>query len=426
MAPIKISSSQGRFRFPGFASWLLGCLIVLPYVSYAGLIGAAALVLSTCYRYASGVCQLLHRSGWVAFAAGMTLTVAVAQFPGESALQLANFLPFIAFLGVVAFMLPRLSQPFLALDQWASALLAASIPISLRAAVEFVLNEPTTVQRFTGLWYLNWLYSQEYYGHRADSVFGHPNVLASYLVMMFGLGLGLSLKFIINPSLVNPKRLSWWRSPRWIYAATLLAPIGILGSGSRNGALVAIIQLLIWSLLIGRNQRVLIVGAAGVGTVFLSTFFWGIGGRSFAEAFTTINLRVEVWRLAVDMISQHPWLGTGLGSYKLLYVPYAVTPYDSVEHAHNLWLMLAAELGIPMMLGITFVVGWCCWRCVVALVTHPFSREQRCIAAGYLLAFAGCSLFALFDLTFYDARANLLGWLLLAALQAVPKLSSNA
>jgi hypothetical protein len=42
---------------------------------------------------------------------------------------------------------------------------------------------------------------------------------------------------------------------------------------------------------------------------------------------------------------------------------------------------------------------------------------------GYGLGFLACTLFALFDIAFFDARVNVLGWLMLAGLQAIADLA---
>ena len=318
MEPTKGPNQQKSFYFFWNSVFVLICLAVLPYASYVTLVALGILTLITVFRHPQEVTRVLYRSGWWLIAIAMVLTVVVAQYPGEAALQLANFLPFIVFLGVITMTLPRLVKPFWTIERWSVVLLIASIPITLRAIVEYWLKAPAMVSQLSGLWYFDWLYGQVDYGHRADSVFGHPNVLASYLVMLLGLGLGLTLRHLRCPRVDHTRR--WWEQPAWIYVATALLPIGIFCSGSRNGILVAILQLLICGWLMRRNRVILVAETAAISAMVLGVITWGVGGRNVAEAFSTINLRVGVWQLAIDMIRQNPWLGTGLGSYKLLYV----------------------------------------------------------------------------------------------------------
>lgn len=401
-----------------------GCLIILPYASYIALVGLLGITIWSLYRDGGTAWKLLTNSGWLILAAGMLLTVTTAAYPLESLLQLANFIPFFIFFAAIATLISGLKAPFLVLEQWATATVVTAIPISFRAAVEYYLRFPAIEARLINSPYFTWLYGQPDYGHRADSVFGHPNVLACYLVMLLGLGLGLSLKHLRYP-IPNPSRSWWQRSSSWVYLSTVLLLVGVYCSGSRNGALVAIIQLVIFGWMMRRSRFVMIAGLSGILAIFAGTWAWGIGGRSLGEAFGTIDLRLGVWQLAVDTMRQHPWVGAGLGSYKLLYVPYTISDYESVEHAHNLWLMLGAEVGIPLMLGLTVVVGWTCFRGVRRMITGGFSGPQRSLLLSYCLGFLGCTLYALFDITFYDSRVNVLGWVLLATIQAIPSLPSE-
>lgn len=75
--------------------------------------------------------------------------------------------------------------------------------------------------------------------------------------------------------------------------------------------------------------------------------------------------RRSLWWRAIYIITEHPWLGAGPGSYVLESMRLAdITPssmYTEVPatHAHNLFSHLASELGIPfaLMLGL-FLVRW--------------------------------------------------------------------
>ncbi|MEB3313360.1 MAG: O-antigen ligase family protein, partial [Cyanobacteriota bacterium] len=211
---------------------------------------------------------------------------------------------------------------------------------------------------------------------------------------------------------------------RWryaIYGATGLALVGIFCSGSRNGLLVAGLQLVLF-FMVARSGRSLLWAGLAMGLAMgIAMGVWGVGGRSLITALSTATLRLDAWRLALEMIPQHPWLGSGLGTFKQLYNPadFAV-PDDLLPHAHSLWLTLAAEVGLPFTLGLTLVVGAIVLRGTLDLVRGPGQNPDQALAMGYWLAFIGTALFAIFDIPFYDARVNVLGWLLLAVLQQLP------
>jgi O-antigen ligase len=97
-------------------------------------------------------------------------------------------------------------------------------------------------------------------------------------------------------------------------------------------------------------------------------------------------------------------------------------------HPHNLLLMLTAETGIPATLLFCGLISWVLAQGVLLLrvwsdVEPPedrFHRHQdKLIFFTYLVAFAGCILFNLLDVTIFDVRINTLGWLLLSAICGV-------
>lgn len=378
--------------------WLiLSGFVVLPFASYVslGLFGWLTL------RWAMGdpraLWQLLYRQGWVLLSGGFVLTTLVAEFPGEAVLRLFNFLPFFLFWAGLTLYITRLPNPLRSLEQWALGLLLATVPINLKAMVEY-----------------------GFYGQRASSVFGNPNVLAAYLVLVFGLGLGLCIKTLPMPN--SDWSVLGARPPqydRWIIPiATSLIPVGLWCSGSRNGILVAIVQWLVFSWWTRHQRWCQLMNWSGMGLIVPTIAYTEVGGRSMELILRGQDPRLEIWQLAMAMARQHPWLGSGLGSLQRSYAPY-------LYHAHNLWLDLAAEAGIPLALGLTVIVGWACFRAASTIVLHPPDRETVAVLAGYGLSFLACALFSMFDLAFFDARINLLDWMAFAVIQAVPLILEN-
>lgn len=59
--------------------------------------------------------------------------------------------------------------------------------------------------------------------------------------------------------------------------------------------------------------------------------------------------RLPMWKAAISMISKHPFLGVGVGTYPLLlkkFAPKNAYLFSTVTHAHNYFLEIAAEVGI--------------------------------------------------------------------------------
>jgi O-antigen ligase len=100
----------------------------------------------------------------------------------------------------------------------------------------------------------------------------------------------------------------------------------------------------------------------------------------------------------------------------LQYPPGLIPEYDYIAHPHNFWLLLAVEAGIPVMILLTVWVGRICYAAVQKFVETGVESPDRWLTLAYLLAFWGCIAFALFDVTFYDARINMMNWFLLSGL----------
>ncbi len=64
--------------------------------------------------------------------------------------------------------------------------------------------------------------------------------------------------------------------------------------------------------------------------------------------------RVYTWRATANMIKAQPWLGFGPGTFPLTYTRYTIAGYTT--HAHNSYLQLAAESGLPALLAFLLLI----------------------------------------------------------------------
>jgi O-antigen ligase len=118
--------------------------------------------------------------------------------------------------------------------------------------------------------------------------------------------------------------------------------------------------------------------------------------------------RMSIWRDALPLIQHHPWLGTGLGTFPMAYTS-GQTAFlaQFVNHAHNDYLELAADFGIPtafilfatiflilaravrtfLLSGRDFerVIALGCVGSIVAILLHSFADFNLYIPANALL-----------------------------------------
>jgi O-antigen ligase len=74
-----------------------------------------------------------------------------------------------------------------------------------------------------------------------------------------------------------------------------------------------------------------------------------------------VSDREQHWRAARAMVAAHPWIGVGPGRFPAEYAAYRTTlgvagPAESMTHAHNMLLHVAAETGLLAL--IPFCVIW--------------------------------------------------------------------
>jgi O-antigen ligase len=150
-------------------------------------------------------------------------------------------------------------------------------------------------------------------------------------------------------------------------------------------------------------------------------FFWArLSDQRYPDRPVAL-LRVTQWRFAWSLTEQRPWTGWGLRNFTPLY---QAQMHTFIGHPHNLVLMMTAETGIPATLVLLGLVGWVMFRGVLLLrdwpnlFAQPVPRwtSDRLIFFSYLVAFGASTLFHLLDVTLFDARINILGWVLLSAI----------
>jgi putative inorganic carbon (HCO3(-)) transporter len=204
----------------------------------------------------------------------------------------------------------------------------------------------------------------------------NPNVMAGYLALILPLGLAW-LTFA-------------WRSTGWLprfgLALAILAMAGILFLTRSRGAwlacgaaLVALVALrwrwgwlLVPLALLSAGLVVYAFGLARVMDVVTT------GG-----AISGIEGRVEIWSRAIYMIQDFPFTGIGMGSFMrvadLLY-PFFLAEPGTIDHAHNLFLQVAVDLGLPGLIAWLSVFG------VVALSAWRVYRLGRRVQNGWVAA----------------------------------------
>ncbi|HEY6122775.1 MAG TPA: O-antigen ligase family protein, partial [Pyrinomonadaceae bacterium] len=208
--------------------------------------------------------------------------------------------------------------------------------------------------------------------------------------------------------------------------------VALIMTNSRGGIISLVAEVLFLATIGGLRQRKrsdkkrgpsaairTALALALIVTIFAAVVL--LGGEGALSRFVgTVNTddpttgRAHFWSVTVDIIKAHPFLGTGLGAFGLIY-----TGYDSrnglyrLEQAHNDYLQILSDAGIiGAALALLFLV-LLFHRAFIRRDSRDDFRRGVCIGA-----LAGC--FAVLVHSFFDftlhTTSNALLFLVLAAL----------
>lgn len=188
---------------------------------------------------------------------------------------------------------------------------------------------------------------------RPAGTFFNPNFLAGFLAVALVLLVGGQL----FPA-AGEERRPLRRVLAAAEGAVLLA--ALLTTGSRGGALALAGGLLLLLVLRSWKAAAAVSSLAAVALLAIpNPLFQRLQALPHTDNFA--YTRLAVWKGALAMMLDHPWLGIGLGQYEYVSTRYAfpiVTHWAKhtrvAENAHSEYLQAGAELGVP---GILVALG---------------------------------------------------------------------
>ena len=254
------------------------------------------------------------------------------------------------------------------------------------------------------------------------STLGNANFFAAYLVLPFPLVLTLFINNIFScrnsqapphPRIecgAGKSPLPWWERVRvrgriLSLAVLLLAMTLSLFLVSSRGAWLGLAVSLIflgWLSCLGIKRRRL---AARVIPAFLLLLFILTAfliPRFLEKEFVreelergTTGLRLLIWEGTARMIAAHPFLGSGIGSFQVAYPKHRLPEYFrhphavcATAHAHNEFLQIAAEMGIPGLAAFLWILI-IFFKKGIELVRKEGDREKRVLMLGLISGVAG-------------------------------------
>ena len=212
-----------------------------------------------------------------------------------------------------------------------------------------------TLQVYAPSWIGDWIAHSAIPG-RAVGNLRQPNHLSSVLLWSIVAAIWLGENGTIRRSLA--------------LALSVFILFVIVLSGSRTGAL-GTMTLAAWGLLdrrLSRASRVaLLLSPVAYVLLWLGATEWAhwshqmFGGETrFSTAGDVSSSRFAIWSNTLDLIKAHPWFGVGFGEFNFAWTltPFPHRPVAFFDHAHNLVLQFAVELGLPLAALVLGLLGW--------------------------------------------------------------------
>lgn len=266
------------------------------------------------------------------------------------------------------------------------ALLAGTFGGILVGALQVSSPDPANSQ-----WYF---YRQTNHGV-ATGFFANANHMASLLVV--------SLPFLA--AILASARGKGRNAQRYSAVLALVAggavviAVGIALNGSLAGYGLAVPVLLASAVIVlpGRS-RALGWLAAAAGVLLIAAVGWltttplSNSTSLRADAETSVQSRADILATSAQAVREFAPFGSGIGSFREVYAVYEdhdrLEPNTYVNHAHNDYLELALETGIPGMIVLVLFLAWwgsAAWRAWRQRDGDPYARAATIASAAILV-----------------------------------------
>lgn len=185
----------------------------------------------------------------------------------------------------------------------------------------------------------------------------------------------------------------------------------LLLTGAKLGVLAAAAALIVFlglAALYGTFSRarmlrllVIIIVLTPVAMPFSSPFRARVGeAKAGGTQVHSTAFRVYTWKATLNMIGHQPWLGVGPGVYPITYPQYTIA--GPTKFAHNSYLQIAAENGVPALAALLLLLLAIAWKSLAhlrRLAPEPDQPQSESLAWSDLVPDGGwrlmcCAMFA--------------------------------
>lgn len=176
----------------------------------------------------------------------------------------------------------------------------------------------------------------------SNRVFGsfiYPNALAGFLTLAFA------------PTLawIWVRARGWDARVKWLalaFAGGVMVFCLVL-TGSRGGAAAfGVMALTVLWCLAPRGGRRLAAVIVGLAMIVVGVLVLQQRGGAFRFGTNGLEARTDYWRGAIAIIKDHPWVGTGPGTFGSMYPRYKTALTEEAQTVHNSFLQMWSDSGV--------------------------------------------------------------------------------
>lgn len=208
-------------------------------------------------------------------------------------------------------------------------------------------------------------------------------------------------------------------------ASFLLIAYSVMLTQSRGAVLAHALALSVLSGIAWRHvphRAVLIVLLLAFGAFAAANVAWdgGLVERlgTLARPHEASTERLLIWRSAWELLTASPWWGIGPGMFPLLWQAYRYPEDGSAGYfAHNDYLQIWIEAGLPGLLLLLAVLAASFWTCRAVLRRRAMPASVRLEAAGLGVGVGTVAVHAFFEFPLYSLPIIILSGLALGRLQ---------
>lgn len=185
---------------------------------------------------------------------------------------------------------------------------------------------------------------------RVNGTLVYPNAFAGAILLLLPVALALAL--------TGTRGMRPWLRQVVIVLCAGLGLGCLYWTGSKSGWLIALgMAVLGFALRAPGSSRTKLGIAAVIAAVGLVAF--GLRFQSyFAGGATSVSARFDYWRAAVQVVREHPIVGTGPGTFQRPYARLKAPESEMARLTHNDYLQQASDSGIPGFIAYTaWIIG---------------------------------------------------------------------